>query len=124
MRRMVGAWLACVAAGAFAADGGPSLGRLHDPWVPPEARTQPPMRPHPGPETRGDALRGQVERKLRESFDAADTERRGSITREQARAANLWVVADNFDAIDEARHGRVTFEDFKRFLRARGARTL
>jgi len=57
-------------------------------------------------------------------FDAADTERKGSITRDQARAARLAVVHDNFDAIDGARKGRVTFEDYKRFLRARGARTL
>jgi hypothetical protein len=61
---------------------------------------------------------------LRERFDAADTERRGSITRQQARAARLAVVADNFDAIDELHAGRVTFEDYKRYLRARGARTL
>jgi hypothetical protein len=104
---------------AHAAEG-PVLVPPRDPWVPPEVRAQ----PHRPNETRGDALRGQVERKLRESFDAADIERRGSITREQARAANLGAVADNFDAIDTTRTGRVTFDDFKRFLRARGARTL
>lgn len=104
-------------AGAGDAPGGASL---RDPWVPPAARAQ----PHTGGETRGEALRGHVERKLRESFAAADTEGRGSITREQARAASLGIVADNFDAMDETRSGRVTFEDFKRFLRSRGARTL
>lgn len=116
--------VACIAFGlavtCASAGEGPSVGPLRDPWVPPGVRAQ----PHPGHETRGEALRAQVERKLRESFTAADTEARGSITRDQARAANLGVVADNFEAIDEGRMGRVTFEDFKRFLRARGARTL
>lgn len=111
--------LTFAAACAHAAEG-PVLVAPRDPWVPPEVRAQ----PHRGHETRGDALRKQVEGKLRESFDAADTERHGSITREQARAANLGAVADNFDAIDTTRRGRVTFEDFKRFLRSRGARTL
>jgi hypothetical protein len=102
------------------AAGGPTLDAPRDPWVPPSVRAQ----PHTGHETRGEALRGQVERKLRESFDGADTEGRGSITREQALAAHLGIVADNFDAIDQARTGRVTFEDLKRFLRGRGAKTL
>jgi hypothetical protein len=110
-----GAIGACAVAGD-----GPAVGPLRDPWVPPAARAQP--RTHE--ETRGEALRGQVENKLRESFAAADTQGQGSITREQARAANLGVVADNFDAIDEARTGRVTFDDLKRFLRSRGAKTL
>ncbi|MEJ6020860.1 EF-hand domain-containing protein [Ramlibacter sp. PS4R-6] len=118
MKRVVIAGLACVAALARAGDGPVVAPR--DPWVPPAVRAQ----PHSGHETRGEALRGQVERKLRESFEAADTEGRGTITREQARAAGLGVVADNFDAIDHARSGRVGFDDLKRFLRARGARTL
>ena len=33
-------------------------------------------------------------------------------------------IAEHFDIIDSARAGRVTFEDYKRFLRAQGARTL
>ena len=110
--------LAVFAASAFAADA-PTPAPLRDPYVPPASRASAPM-----PETRGEALRSQVERKLRADFDAADIERKGSITRDQARAARLAVVHDNFDAIDGARKGRVTFEDYKRFLRARGARTL
>jgi hypothetical protein len=104
---------------AQAADG-PTVPPLRDPWVPPEVRAQ----PHGGHETRGAALHGQVEKKLRDSFAAADVEGRGSITLEQARAANLGVVADNFDAIDAAHAGRVSFDDLKRFLRSRGAKTL
>jgi hypothetical protein len=119
MKRIAFAAFALAAACAYA-EGGPTVGPLRDPWVPPEVRAQ----PHQRNETRGEALRGQVERKLRESFDAADVEGRGSITREQARAANLGVVADNFDAIDAARSGRVSFDDLKRFLRSRGAKTL
>ena len=76
------------------------------------------------PETRGDALRAQVEGKLRRAFDAADTQHAGSITLEEARAAQLGYVVQNFGEIDVARTGRVTFEDVKRFLRSRGARSL
>ena len=68
------------------------------------------------------ALQAQVERKLRESFDAADVVRAGALTREQADAAGLGVVAKNFDRIDTAKTGRVTFEDLKRYLRGRGAK--
>jgi len=99
---------------------GHSAGPLRGPWVPQSARVEGP----PPPETRGEALRAQVERKLQATFAAADTEGRGSITREQARAANLGLVADNFDQIDHGRTGRVSFEDLKRYLRQRGARTL
>ena len=119
MTRFAFAIVLAAATCAHAADG-PAIPPLRDPWVPPEVRAQ----PHGGHETRGEALHGQVEKKLRESFAAADVEGRGSITREQARAANLGVVVENFDAIDAAHGGRVSFDDLKRFLRSRGARTL
>ena len=119
MKMSLGVLAMLFAVRAQAGDGH-SEAPLRDPWVPPAARTQ----PHAAPETRGDALREQVEHKLRKSFTAADKQGRGSITREEARAAGLAVVADNFDAIDDARRGRVSFEDFRRFLRARGARHL
>jgi hypothetical protein len=114
------AWLIVVASAGAMAGEGRSDAPLRDPWVPPAARGH----VRPAPETHGRALRAQVERKLRERFDAADTQRQGSITREQARAARLGFVAEHFDAIDESRSGRVTFEDVKRYLRSRGARTL
>ena len=88
-----------------------------DPWVPPELRAV-----KPAPATHGAALQAQVERKLRDSFDAADVARAGAITREQAQTAGLGVVANNFDRIDTAKTGKVTFEDLKRYLRARGAK--
>ena len=83
---------------------------LPDPWVPPAVRSA-----ASAPETRGAALQAQAERKLRAAFAAADTDRRGSITREQARAAGLGAIADQFDRIDEKQQGRVTFEDVRRY---------
>ena len=106
-------------AGASAGEG-QSLAPLRDPYVPPSVREQ----ARPAPETSGSALRAQVERKLRDNFDKADTQRRGSITREEARTARLGFIAENFEAIDEAGSGRVTYDDVKRYLRSKGARNL
>ena len=121
MRAVVlGFGFATLASIAQASGAGHWAGPPRGPWIPQGTVIEGP----PPPETRGDALRSQVERKLQATFAAADTEGRGSITREQARAANLGLVADNFDAIDQGRTGRVSFEDLKRYLRQRGARTL
>ena len=89
---------------------------LCDPCVPQALRNV-----TPAPQTEGAALQAQVERKLRQSFDAADTQRTGALTLAQAKAAGLGVVANNFDRIDTAGTGKVTFEDLKRYLRSRGA---
>jgi hypothetical protein len=94
-----------------------SQAELRDPWIPPALRAVTPAAP-----TTGAALQAQVERKLRARFDAADVEGTGALTREQARAAGLGLVANNFDRIDVGRTGKVTFEDLKRYLRSRGAR--
>ena len=88
-----------------------------DPCVPPALRNA-----TPAPQTEGPALQAQVERKLRQSFDAADVEKTGTLTREQARAGGLGVVANNFDQIDTGKTGKVTFDDVKRYLRSRGAK--
>ena len=88
---------------------------MRDPWVPPELRNA--ARPKA---TRAAALDAQVEETLRAEFDRSAP--RGSLTREEARAAGLGFVAANFDAIDAARRGTVRFEDLKRFLKERGAR--
>ena len=85
-------------------------------WIPAELRKS-----RPAPQTSGDELRAQVERKIRQGFEAADAKRGGSLTLEEARAAGLGFVARNFDAIDQRRAGRVTFDDVKRFLREQGA---
>jgi len=89
---------------------------IRDPWVPPELRT-----PAPTPAPQGAALRAQVERKLKAGFDAADVNRSGTVTRDQARAAGLGYIVKHFDDIDRQRAGAVSFDDVKRFLRARGA---
>jgi hypothetical protein len=89
---------------------------IRDPWVPPELRT-----PAPTPAPQGAALRAQVERKLKAGFDAADVNRSGTVTRDQARAAGLGYIVRHFDDIDRQRAGAVSFEDVKRFLRGRGA---
>lgn len=124
MRRryvLAAAVLACGLPFAAAAQGvdpaGPVQTEARDPWVPPQLRGA-----KPAPATHGAALQAQVERKLRASFDAADVHKTGALTREQARAGGLGVVAKNFDRIDTARTGKVTFEDLKRYLRARGAK--
>lgn len=120
MKRLAAFILASLCVAAFAGEG-QSAEPLRDPWVPPGARG--PAQTPQAAELQGPALRAQVERKLRASFDAADTERRGSITIGQAHAAHLGFVEENFAAIDEAHSGRVSFSDVARFLRARGART-
>jgi hypothetical protein len=89
---------------------------LRDPWVPPESRRASTAAP-----TEGAALRAQVERKLKLSFDAADSSHTGSLTRRQASAAGLGYVAQHFDEIDSGKTGSVRFEDVKRYLISRGA---
>jgi hypothetical protein len=116
LSRFLPALVLAVAGAASAAE--PAIqGPLCDPCVPPALRNVP-----PAPATEGAALQAQVERKLRASFEAADVQRTGALTRVQAEAAGLGVVAKNFDRIDTAKTGRVTFEDLKRYLRARGAK--
>jgi hypothetical protein len=84
---------------------------MKDPWVPPHVKGS-----ESYVETRGEALRKQVEQKLRLQFEAADAAKSGTLTREQARAAGLGYIADNFEAIDRTRAGVVRFEDVRRYL--------
>ena len=90
---------------------------LRDPWVPPDAR-----KPSTAPPTEGAALRAQVERKLRQAFDAADVNHTGSLTRQQANAGGLGFVARHFDEIDRQKSGTVRFDDVKRYMVERGAK--
>lgn len=91
-------------------------GEMCDPCVPPSVRKAMPVARTP---TRDAALRAEVEQRLRAPFDAAARE--GLLTREQAVAAGLGHIAGNFDAIDRERRGAIRFEDYKRFLKERGA---
>ena len=88
-----------------------------DPWVPPALREKRAVEPP----AEGAALRAQVERKLRGAFDAAARPHGGTLTREQARDAGFGFIANHFEAIDRRGAGRVTFDDYRRFLRERGA---
>ena len=90
---------------------------MRDPWVPPEVRDAATL----APVTKGAALRSQVEEKLKAGFDKADRRGAGMISRDEARAAGLGFIAEHFDAIDSRGAGLVTFEDFKAYLRQRGA---
>jgi hypothetical protein len=121
MRRLVAAAILAASLpmpAAWAADPAPAAapGPLPDPWVPPDARKPPASAP-----TQGAALREQVERKLRQRFDAADVNGTGAITRAQASAAGLGFVVQHFNEIDAQRTGFVRFEDVKRYLRGHGA---
>ena len=93
--------------------------KLRDPMLPPSLRD---LRPTP-PST-GDALRAEVEQRLQSLFDSARPKRAGLVTLEEARAAGLGYIANNFQAIDTRGAGAVSFDDVKRFMRARGATTL
>jgi hypothetical protein len=89
---------------------------LRDPWVPPDAR-----KPSTASPTEGAALRAQVERKLKQDFDAADVSHTGLLTRQQAIAAGLGFIAKHFDEIDRQKTGAVGFDEVKRYLVERGA---
>jgi hypothetical protein len=91
-------------------------GEMCDPCVPPSVAKSMPVGRTP---TQGTALRAEVEQRLRAPFDAAARE--GMLTREQARAAGLGHITANFDAIDREGRGAIRFEDYKRFLKERGA---
>ena len=83
-----------------------------DPWVPPAVRERAAVTAP----LEGAALRAEVERKLRQRFEAAAGPS-GRMTREQARAAGLGAIARDFEAIDARGAGHIRFEDYKRFLR-------
>lgn len=95
------------------ASGAPGV--LADPWLPPGSR-----KPAGPPPATGQALRTEVERKLRQQFEAVDAGGAG-ITRAQAAAAGLGYVERHFDQIDASRSGRIRFDDVKRFMKGRGA---
>ena len=63
----------------------------------------------------------EAEQHLRESFDAADTAHRGTLSRAEAQAGGFGWIARHFDAIDTQHAGRVSFDDVRRYLKLRGA---
>jgi hypothetical protein len=87
-----------------------------DPWIPAGAKQAPQKAA-----SSGDALKIQVEAKLRRQFDNADVAHTGAISVEQARKSGFGYVVNHFKEIDAAQHGTISFEDIKRHLRAKGA---
>jgi len=92
-----------------------------DPWVPPAVRAKARSTAPLAAPTRGTELDAQVERKLRQRFEAAASPD-GTLTREQARIAGLGAIAAEFDAIDRSGRGAIRFEDYRRHLRERARR--
>ena len=117
MNMKLAAWIAALWSGfAMAQAPAVQMGEMCDPCVPPALRNQPvPKRASAA----GPALRSEVEQRLRAPFDAAARE--GVLTREQAAAAGLGFIVRNFGAIDRAGRGSIRFEDYKAFLKERGA---
>jgi hypothetical protein len=58
---------------------------------------------------------------FRAKFAAANTSHDGHLTRAQAEAGNMPMVARNFDAIDTDHKGYVTMKDLRAFMQARRA---
>ena len=116
MRRLAASLLCAAAMPAAAVEGAVMERAWCDPCAP--AVRAKVTAPAPPP-SQGAALRAQVERKLRASFDAAAVD--GWMTREQAAAAGLGAIAQSFGAIDREGRGAIRFEDYKRYLQARGA---
>lgn len=81
-----------------------------DAQVPPALRT----RPAEAPPAAGAALRAQALAKLEAQFRAADLDRNGNLSREEAKGFGF--VAAQFDAIDSGRRGAVSFEDLRTYL--------
>jgi hypothetical protein len=109
--------LACAAAiPAAAADGAVMERPMCDPCVP---RSRPKVAAPAAAPAEGAALRALVESKLRTTFEGAAVE--GWLTREQAAAAGLGFIVQHYGTIDRQGRGAIRFEDYKRFLKARGA---
>ena len=92
------------------------VGETCDPCVPPSLHKALPAERVP---TQGAALRDEVEQRLRAPFESAA--RDGWLTRDQANAAGLGFIVRHFEAIDRSGQGAIRFEDYKRFLKERGA---
>lgn len=94
---------------------------MRDPWVPADTRKAAAAAPA-SVATTGSDLQKQVERKLKQSFDAALVNGNGTLTISQAEAAGLGFVVKHFHEIDQRNLGVVRFEDVTRFMSSRGAR--
>ena len=104
--------------GAAAVGAAPQL----DPGRPPAATLQAAQAENrTRPASVGATLDSEAEQHLRESFDAADTAHRGTLSRAEAQAGGFGWIARHFDAIDTRHAGRVSFDDVRSYLKLRGA---
>lgn len=113
MKQAIAILLAATMVAAQAAEDAPLLPRS-EPYVPKAQRI--PSRDTPAT---GAELKAQALAKLRQRFDEADSDRSGTLTREEAARAGLGYVEKNFDEIDRARKGAVSFAEVQAFLRQR-----
>jgi predicted component of type VI protein secretion system len=113
--RVAVALAACAASAAFALETQIQV-PMRDPWVPPAVRKA--AREEPA-SAQGPALRARVAEKLRQPFERAAVG--GALTQAQARAAGLGFIERHFQEIDRSGAGTITFDDYRAFLRARGA---
>jgi opacity protein-like surface antigen len=107
---------AALVAAAAAAGAGCACAQPQQPYVPKEQRI-----PSREPPASGDALHAQVAQKLRERFDAADTDHSGTLTQQEAQRAGLGYVSENFAAIDTGHRGEVSFEQVQAWLDKRAS---
>lgn len=108
--KLLGSGCLLLSVNAMAQETAPGPG----PRLPPELRSPAPYTP-----AAGAALRAQALRKLQQRFDAADLDRNGEITREEARRSGLGYVENNFGRIDRAGRGSVNFGDVRGFMTER-----
>ena len=92
-----------------------------DPGPPPESAQQAAQAENRvRPASVGAVLDSEAEQHLRDSFDAADTAHRGTLSRAEAQAGGFGWIASHFDAIDTQHAGRVSFDDVRRYLKLHG----
>ncbi|KVD27079.1 hypothetical protein WI84_29370 [Burkholderia ubonensis] len=73
------------------------------------------------PPLSGRDLQQHLRDRYRQRFDAADIQRAGRITKEQARRAGWGYVVRNFDEMDATGSGTVGFGDIMNFMGRNGA---
>ena len=106
----------------LAASAAPHAAPRLDPGAPPASAQQAAQAENRvRPASVGAVLDSDAEQHLRDSFDAADTAHRGTLSRAEAQAGGFGWIASHFDAIDTRHAGRVSFDDVKRYLKSRGA---
>jgi hypothetical protein len=82
-----------------------------EPYVPPALR-----RPLRDASSGPILLRYQTMQKLKKRFDDADSDRSGTLNRDEARKAGLGFIDKNFDHIDSAQRGAVNFDDLNAWI--------